>query len=179
VSSPILRVTTRILVLPLLVLGVYLLWRGHDAPGGGFIAALVFSVALALRALTDPPDNPLSFPPAGALLGIGLLLSLLAAVVPMFLGAPLMTAYDTHLHPFGLDLHLTTSLIFDSGVAFIVVGLLRGMIDALEFPDVGGTGEHEGEDLGSGDAFEPDGGALGLPIAERHELHVTRREDER
>jgi len=143
VSSPILRLTTRLLVLPLLVLGVYLLWRGHDAPGGGFIAALVFGVALALRALTDPPDHPLRFPPAGLLLGVGLLLSLLAVVLPLAFGDPLMSAYDTHVHPFGLDVHLTTSLVFDSGVAFIVVGLLRGLIDALEFPDAGGTEETE------------------------------------
>lgn len=138
-SSPILRLTTRLLVLPLIVLGVYLLWRGHNQPGGGFIAALVFGVALALRALTDPPDRPLRFPPAGVLLGVGLLLSLLAVLVPLVVGDALMTAYDTHVHPFGLDVHLTTSLVFDSGVAFIVVGLLRGMIDALEFPDGGGT----------------------------------------
>lgn len=140
-SSPILRLTTRFLVLPLIVLAAYLLWRGHDAPGGGFIAALVFGVALALRGLTDPPDRPLRFPPAGLLLGLGLLLSLTAVVLPLAFGDPLMYAYDTHVYPFGVDLHVSTSLVFDSGVAFIVVGLLRGMIDALEFPDGGGTGE--------------------------------------
>lgn len=144
-SSPILRLTTRLLVLPLIALAAYLLWRGHDAPGGGFIAALVFGVALALRGLTDPPDRPLRFPPAGLLLGLGLLLSLTAVVLPLAYGDPLMTAYDAHVHPFGLDIHLTTSLIFDSGVAFIVVGLLRGMIDALEFPEGGGTDDQQSD----------------------------------
>lgn len=143
-SSPILRLTVRLMVLPLIALGLYLLWRGHDEPGGGFIAALVFGVALALRGLTDPPDRPLRFPPAALLLGVGLVLSLLALTLPLAFGDPLMTAYDRHIYPFGLDIHLTTSLVFDSGVAFIVVGLLRGMIDALEFPDGGGTEDDDG-----------------------------------
>jgi multicomponent Na+:H+ antiporter subunit A len=150
VNSPIVRLATRLMTAPLVVLGVYLLWRGHNQPGGGFIAALVFGVALALRSLTHPSDQPLRFPPAGALLGGGLLLSLTAVIVPLALGDPLMTAYDTHVYPFGLDVHLTTSLVFDSGVAFIVVGLLRGMLDALESPDAFGSGDDAAAAGGTG-----------------------------
>ncbi len=162
-TSPILRLTTRLLVTPLLVLGVYLLWRGHNSPGGGFIAALVFGVALCLRGLTDPPDRPLRFPPAGLLLGIGLLLALGAVVAPLMFGDPLMTAYDTHVYPFGLDVHLTTSLVFDSGVAFIVVGLLRGMLDALEFPDGGGPTVVPDDDRVDDDPLDV---ALGVPLTD-------------
>jgi multicomponent Na+:H+ antiporter subunit A len=153
VTSPILRLTTRLLVVPLLLLALYLLWRGHDAPGGGFIAALVAGVALALKALTDPPDQPLRFPPAATLLGLGLLFALSAVVGPLAFGDPLMTAYDTHVYPFGVDVHLTTSLVFDSGVAFIVVGLLRGMVDALEHPD-GTSGRGTEDDVEVVDAPE-------------------------
>jgi multicomponent Na+:H+ antiporter subunit A len=150
-TSPLLRVTTRALIVPLVLLGVYLLWRGHNEPGGGFIAALVFGVALALRALTDPTEGPLRFPPAGVLLGAGMMLALSAVVAPLLVGDALLTSYEAHVYPFGFDVHLSSSLVFDSGVALIVVGLLRGVIDALEHPDVGGTDdEDEPVDAGLG-----------------------------
>lgn len=131
-TTLILRVTTRLLVPPLVALGVYLLWRGHNDPGGGFIAALLIGVTVALRALTLPPGEPFRYPRASTLLGSGLLVATLTGVVPVLLGLPFMTGgYWEYSLPLLGDQKLTASFFFDIGVALIVVGLLRAIVDAL------------------------------------------------
>lgn len=131
-SSPLLRLAVRLMAVPLVLLGLWLVWRGHNLPGGGFIGALLIGIALALRELTALPDTVSRIPAASVLLGIGLVLAAGITILPLFFGQALLTSSDVHLHPPLLgDLHLTTSLVFDAGVAFIVVGLVRGIIDAL------------------------------------------------
>ena len=56
-NSIILKAATRLLSGIVLVFAVYLLWRGHHAPGGGFIAALVAATGFALVALAEGQNN--------------------------------------------------------------------------------------------------------------------------
>lgn len=122
----ILRVGARV-VIPLLVLSsAVLFWRGHDEPGGGFIAGLVAGAAVAVASIAG---MRLRIPSAGALLGAGLVIALASA----FLGP--LTGGDA-LEPIKITVplldYVTSSLIFDLGVFLIVVGLVRAALERLD-----------------------------------------------
>lgn len=132
-DSLILRTAT-LLVLPLqLLFSVFLLLRGHNEPGGGFIGGLVASGALALylyafggealiRLLRISPKD---------LLAIGLLLGLIATVPAVFFGQAFFTAQWLDVSVGNTTIKLSTVLIFDIGVYLTVVGTLVTMFTAL------------------------------------------------
>ncbi len=132
--SVILEVITRILFHTILVFSVFLLFSGHNEPGGGFAGGLVAGLALVLRYLAGgryelgeaAPVDP------GLLLGVGLLFSGGTGVVGLALGAEvLQTAIlETTLPVLG-DVKLVTSLFFDIGVYLIVVGLVLDILRSL------------------------------------------------
>lgn len=132
-TTSIIRTVVRVLAPTLVVAGVILVWRGHDAPGGGFIGALVAAVALGLLELTQRPgDPPRRVPGAAALLGAGLLLAVLTGVVPLLVGDAFLEGAKLTMHlPLLGELELASSLAFDVGVALVVVGVLRSVLDAL------------------------------------------------
>jgi multicomponent Na+:H+ antiporter subunit B len=123
-SPLILRTAARILMPLLLLFGIFLLLRGHNAPGGGFAGGLVvaaaycldsfaFGTAAARRALIVDPFR---------LIGIGLLLALGSGLLPILSGQDFLTAQ--WLFP---QLGLGTPLIFDLGVFFLVIGVVLTM----------------------------------------------------
>jgi multicomponent Na+:H+ antiporter subunit A len=132
--SVVLEVVTRILFHSIVVFSVYLLFSGHNEPGGGFAGGLVAGLALVLRYLAGgryelgeaAPVDP------GLLLGIGLLFSGGTGVVGLMLGAEvLQTAIlETTLPVLG-NVKLVTSLFFDIGVYLIVVGLVLDVLRSL------------------------------------------------
>ncbi|MCA0144805.1 Na+/H+ antiporter subunit A [Blastococcus sp. LR1] len=132
--SVILEVITRVLFHTILVFSVFLLFSGHNEPGGGFAGGLVAGLALVLRYLAGgryelgeaAPVDP------GLLLGVGLLFSGTTGVVGLLLGADvLQTAIlETTLPVLG-DVKLVTSLFFDIGVYLIVVGLVLDILRSL------------------------------------------------
>ena len=130
------RVLARPVVFVLIALGVHLFLRGHNAPGGGFIAGLVIAVAsLLLRMAVDRPL--LSFAPK-ALIPWGLLLAFLTGVVPMALGEPFLTSAFGYLHwPFIGEFEWATAVFFDTGVFLVVIGATLTIIDLLA--DMGGA----------------------------------------
>ena len=124
------RVLARPVVFVLIALGVHLFLRGHNAPGGGFIAGLVIAVAsLLLRMAVDKPL--LSFAPK-ALIPWGLLLAFLTGVVPMALGEPFLTSAFGYLQwPFIGEFEWATAVFFDTGVFLVVIGATLTIIDLL------------------------------------------------
>ncbi|SFE06870.1 Na+/H+ antiporter subunit A [Blastococcus tunisiensis] len=132
--SVILEVVTRILFHTILVFSIFLLFSGHNEPGGGFAGGLVAGLALVLRYLAGgryelgeaAPVDP------GLLLGVGLLFSGGTGVVGLVLGVEvLQTAIlETTLPVLG-DVKLVTSLFFDIGVYLIVVGLVLDILRSL------------------------------------------------
>ncbi|MGJ7439808.1 hydrogen gas-evolving membrane-bound hydrogenase subunit E [Aquipuribacter sp. MA13-6] len=122
-------VTSRLLVPVILVISFLLLWRGHDEPGGGFIAALVGGLGVALVQI-----------PRGAGARSRLqAVPLLSAGITVAVGAGLLGLLgDSFLQPLKGDLVIgsftqsfTTSLIFDVGVYLVVVGLVVAAVDRL------------------------------------------------
>ena len=126
--------TAALVVLPLqLVFSVFLLLRGHDEPGGGFIGGLVASGALALYLYAFDAHSLrqlLRISPKD-LLAAGLLLGLLATLPSVFLGQAFFTAQWLTISLGGYALKLSTVLLFDIGVYLTVIGTLVIMFTAL------------------------------------------------
>lgn len=121
---------------PLLGLfAVFLLWRGHNAPGGGFVAGLVAAGALAFHALAydaQAARRILRVDPRALVAG-GLVLATLTAVAPLLVGEPLLTTAFVEIPlGFGASLDLGTPLVFDVGVMATVIGTTTGIVFRLE-----------------------------------------------
>ncbi|WGT47127.1 Na+/H+ antiporter subunit A [Tessaracoccus lacteus] len=134
VRSVVFEVVTRVLFGPMIIVSVYLLFAGHNYPGGGFAGGLVAGMALMIRYLAAGRyelDEAAPFD-AGRLLGGGLLLALFAAVTPVLFGGVILQSYDMHLTiPVLGELHLVSSTIFDIGVYLVVVGMLLDIARSL------------------------------------------------
>ena len=132
-DSLILRTAT-LVVLPLqLMFSVFLLLRGHDEPGGGFIGGLVASGSLALYLYAfgaDELKRLLRVSPKD-LLAVGLLLGLLTTVPSVFFGEAFFTTQWLTISLGGNLVKLSTVLVFDIGVYLTVVGTLVTMFTAL------------------------------------------------
>jgi multicomponent Na+:H+ antiporter subunit B len=105
----------------LLLFSVYMLLRGHNEPGGGFIGGLIASSPFILRNLAGRHGLP--FAPA-PFISFGLLLALASGVPALFQGDPYLTAMwgpGVILPPAG-EVKLGTVLVFDIGVYFTVFG---------------------------------------------------------
>jgi multicomponent Na+:H+ antiporter subunit B len=120
-------------LLPLLLLfSVFLLLRGHNEPGGGFVGGLAAASAFALHALAHGvPDarRVLRVDPQ-RLAGLGLLVAVVAALVGLFTGRPLFTAawLETPLPVLG---KVGTPILFDTGVYLVVVGIVLTILFPL------------------------------------------------
>ncbi|MGP9832249.1 monovalent cation/H+ antiporter subunit A [Marinobacter sp. NSM] len=108
-----------------LLVSAYIFLRGHNMPGGGFIAGLVTAVALTLQYMA----GGLVWAQARmrthfrSLIGAGLLIALLTGVASWVLGYPFLTTTFVHLHwPLIGEFELASALLFDLGVYTTVVG---------------------------------------------------------
>lgn len=129
-NSVILKAATRLLSGSVLVLSIYLLWRGHHLPGGGFIAGLVAATGFALMILSEGPGmirNSLPIRPQ-QMMGLGILFALAAGLVGIVYDRPFLTGiwWPRHTAIIG------TPLIFDLGVFILVVGAILTILVALE-----------------------------------------------
>lgn len=133
-SSFILRAANRILVGLMLVFSVYLLFRGHNAPGGGFSAALVAATGFALFAIAEGPQpvrqalriDPLVLVAWGMLLAIGSGFFAVVVDQPYLSGQWLPILAMVGMPAIG------TPLIFDVGVFCVVLGTILCLVLHLE-----------------------------------------------
>lgn len=127
-TSLILRIATRVLMPLLLLYGIFLLLRGHNAPGGGFAGGLVVAAAYALhsfafgviaarRALLVDPSR---------LIGAGLLFALGSGLLPLLLGKSFLTSMWL-----STGMGLGTPTLFDTGVFLVVIGVVTTMTFTL------------------------------------------------
>jgi multisubunit Na+/H+ antiporter MnhB subunit len=132
VKSVLLRSTVKILWPVIVALAVYLLLRGHDAPGGGFIAGLAVAIGIALRTLVAE-RREYAFPIRSSwLIGAGLGLALITGFGSLVLGSPFLTSAHAAVHlPGGAELELHTTLVFDLGVFLVVVGTMTALLDSF------------------------------------------------
>ena len=133
IDSLILRTAVR-LVLPLTVLlAIYAALKGHNSPGGGFIAGLVATVGLCTyrMAFGERAFHRLLPIHPRWLIVTGLGLAVTVGVIPLFAGEPFLRSGSTVLHLGGEELHLVSATAFDLGVLAVVVGVAVGMITRL------------------------------------------------
>ncbi len=123
------------LLLPLAVMvAVFLFLRGHNLPGGGFIAALVLAIALVLQFVANgqrfvaqrmSTDYP-------AWVGAGLLIAGATGIGSWIFGAPFLTStYDYPLWPLVGAVPLASAALFDLGVFLTVVGATMTALVAI------------------------------------------------
>ncbi|MCF7221355.1 monovalent cation/H+ antiporter subunit A [Lysobacter sp. TLK-CK17T] len=129
------------LLFPLaLAVSVYLFLRGHNAPGGGFIAGLVLAVPLLLQYVllgSQHVESRLGFDYVRCI-GIGLLVAAATGVVPMLLGYPFLTSGHAEPRvPLVGELPLASAMGFDTGVYLVVFGgamLILSMMGTVRPP---------------------------------------------
>ncbi len=125
--SAILDTTARALWPLMLAAAAFLLWRGHNAPGGGFAAGLVVGSGVALRALgggADAARAALRARPRHYVV-VGLGLALAAGALGSAFGVGFLDAL--WVHP-SVGPSWGTPLLFDVGVCLLVVGVVSGFV---------------------------------------------------
>lgn len=139
--SPIIRSGVRA-ASPLAVLvGVYLLFAGHNNPGGGFAAGLVFGAVFSLRTLSgiQRPVNPT------LLVSVGIGIIIVVAALPILWDDPLLDQkiFSEKLPLLG-KVKSGSALPFDIGVTAVVIGLIAALIDGLGTKELAGREGVEG-----------------------------------
>jgi multisubunit Na+/H+ antiporter MnhB subunit len=132
--SLILDVGVQLMFHSILLLSVYLLFAGHNQPGGGFIGGLTCAGAFGLRYAAGGIDELRSVHrlDPGLLLGAGLLLAVGTATASLLLGGQFLEHDYVVLDlPLLGEVEPTSALPFDVGVYLVVVGLVLMVLDAL------------------------------------------------
>ena len=137
--SPLMLRITASWILPIaLVVSLYIFLRGHNLPGGGFIAGLITSLALIIQymALGQDHAEQLLKAKSGRLyeiwIGTGLVIAGLTGLGAWFWGRPFLTSAHFYVSPPILgEMHLATAALFDVGVYITVVGATMLLISVL------------------------------------------------
>lgn len=116
------------------IFSIYLLLRGHNNPGGGFIAGIIASTGFIFYAIifgTDSLQKVIKFKPQ-KIIGIGLFLVLIAALLPTLFSTEMLTGlwFKAKIPILG-TLHAGTPLIFDTGVYGVVIGVILTIIISI------------------------------------------------
>ncbi|HEU0170556.1 MAG TPA: hydrogen gas-evolving membrane-bound hydrogenase subunit E [Acidimicrobiales bacterium] len=163
-------VAVRLVFIAVMVGSIYLLFAGHNQPGGGFVGGIVAGAAVALRYVAGGIDDvrALSRAHPWTVLGSGLLISALTVVVPVALGsAPLEHAsWEADLPLLG-HLKVTSALAFDVGVYLLVVGLVLMVFESFG-DDPGRSAEAD-----AGHELHDSTGAPPAPLPEAEQVPVT------
>ncbi|CAD2266811.1 Na(+)/H(+) antiporter subunit B [Stutzerimonas stutzeri] len=125
-NSLIFAAFSRILFGVMLVVSVYVLYRGHNEPGGGFVGGLIAAAGFATLALArgvDVARATLRFEPM-TVIGFGILAALLSGLPGLWLDGSFLTHQWLVLGNF----HLGTTLLFDIGVYLVVLGGILSLI---------------------------------------------------
>jgi multicomponent K+:H+ antiporter subunit A len=116
------------------VIAVYFFMRGHNLPGGGFVAGLIFATALIVQYMvagTDWVESHLRLRPH-RWIGWGLVTACATGIGAWLFGYPFLTSHTAHLTlPLLGELHVPSAFVFDLGVFLVVVGTTMLILVAL------------------------------------------------
>ena len=137
-NSLIFRTIAPLLTAVMLVFSVFVLLRGHNEPGGGFIGGLIAASAVAIYGMavgaegarTALKAHPLAYA------GFGVALAALAGVLSILFDVPFLTGLWTILEFDEVEVAVSTPMVFDIGVYFVVFGTISAV--ALGLEDEGG-----------------------------------------
>lgn len=135
---------TRILFPTTLITSLFMLFAGHNSPGGGFIGGLVAGLAFVMMYLGGTTDvRAICRVEPRLWLGVGLTLASLASILPWLFGRDILQSSYLSLElPVLGTLGVSTVLAFDTGVYLVVTGLVLTILDTLgRQPDARLSGE--------------------------------------
>lgn len=140
-DSFIFRITIRYAFFFINFFSLYLLLRGHNFPGGGFIAGLVTAISLVLLSMAvglKEINRIIRVDPV-RVAAAGLLLASAAAGVPALFGRTFFEHAEVHFYnvPVYEELHLGTTLLFDTGVFLVVVGVVAKLMFVMMYSTQG------------------------------------------
>ncbi|MAW85627.1 MAG: Na(+)/H(+) antiporter subunit B [Phyllobacteriaceae bacterium] len=118
----------------MVLFSIFVLLRGHNEPGGGFIGGLIAASAFAIYGIAcgvSPVRRAMYFHPM-AISGFGLFMAAMAGIASFFVAVPFLTGLWAEPEVFGVELALSTTLVFDIGVYLVVVGSITSIALALE-----------------------------------------------
>jgi multisubunit Na+/H+ antiporter MnhB subunit len=135
--SPIVALAVRAVTPIALVVAAYVLFAGHNQPGGGFAAGLMLGAIIVLRTVAgiQQPRH------AAVWLSVGGVIAGVVAIAPLLWGEPLLdqvvVSWDV---PVLGEVKTGSALPFDLGVVAIVVGLVISLLDGLDAASLGDRG---------------------------------------
>lgn len=122
----------------MVLFSIFVLLRGHNEPGGGFIGGLIAASALAIYGIAcgvAPVRRAIYFRPT-QIAAAGLLLASLSGAVSIFAGVPFLTGLWAFPTIGGVEITLSTPMFFDIGVYLVVVGAISAIALSLEEREV-------------------------------------------
>ncbi len=127
-------VLTRVIMPIVLLVGFYIFLRGHNEPGGGFIAGLIVSIAVVMQYMASGfgwASDRLRYPYHGVI-GAGVLIAGMTGIGSWFVGKPFLTSDFTYVRipPFE-KFELATAALFDLGVFLAVVGAVMLSLESF------------------------------------------------
>ena len=133
-NTVIFRTIAPVIVAIMLVFSVYICLRGHNEPGGGFIGGLIAASAIAILGMSSGAEatrralrvDPLS------IAGFGVFIAGLSGLLSLFTGSPFMTSIWLYLELGQTTVPLSTPMVFDIGVYFVVFGTISAVALGLE-----------------------------------------------
>lgn len=135
------------LLLPITAMvAIYFFLRGHNEPGGGFVAGLIFSLGLLLQYIisgTEWVEANLTLYPR-RWIAFGLLCAIATGLGSFYFDFPFMTTHMVHLHLPYLDeqIHIASAMFFDLAVFAVVVGSVLLILTALAHQSTRGHRYH-------------------------------------
>jgi len=127
-------VVTRVLMPIAVVVGLYIFLRGHNEPGGGFVAGLVIAIALLMQYMASgfawtQERKRIEY---HTMIGLGVVIAGLTGVGAWLAGKPFLTSAYTYIHlPPIEEFELATAMLFDLGVFLTVLGAVMLMLYSL------------------------------------------------
>ena len=138
-TNVILKTAVRVIVPTSLVFAFYLYFKGHQTPGGGFVAGLVAGVAIIIHRMACGKTSMYRLLPCPerTLIAIGLTLAVLTGIGALVQGLPFLTSNFGYIELPGSTaenpeyFEWASVMVFDFGVMLVVSGVVVGMISAL------------------------------------------------
>ena len=127
-------VSVRVVFAAVMMGSLWLLFAGHNQPGGGFVGGIVAGAAVSLLYVAGGIGavRRLSRGQPWMILGAGLLISVTTAIVPLLLGEPVLEtgSFTADLPVLG-SIKVTSALVFDIGVYLAVIGLAMMVFESF------------------------------------------------